>query len=228
MKKTFLKITVIFLTMILCITCGMSVSARQMWMHVNNNGVQREVCQVWGFDMLPVLDIAGELGYQVAFDGHEAVIYNDYNAYGFKEGDASVYDYYGNWYGLDVVPQYIKGRFMIPAKFFTDVLGCSYVWDPAMDYLFLNSDYMYNVMINSPEYTMAKKYHTNWLKQKARADLRIPSYVDVDCILGAPYYWDGAGIYLTPVRFYRNGELVACADFQTDTYEMCRGIYSKW
>ncbi len=228
MKKTGLRSIAMLLIIMIGVVGGMPAYARQMWMQVNNVGVQREVCQVWGFDMLPVLDIAGELGYQVAFDGHEAVIYNDYNAYGFKEGDASVYDYYGNWYGLDVVPQYIKGRFMIPAKFFTDVLGYSYVWDSTMDYLFLNSEYMYNVMINSPEYAMAKKYHTTWLKEKARKDLRIPSYVDVDCIYGAPYYWEGAGIYLTPVGFYHNGELVACADFQTDTYEICRGIYSKW
>ena len=35
----------------------------------------------------------------------------------FKLGNAAVYDEKGNWYGLDVTPRMINGKYMIPAKF---------------------------------------------------------------------------------------------------------------
>ena len=224
MKKRFFKSVVAVTVVAAGIIGSMSVSARQMWLHVNNQGVQREVCQVWGFDMLPILDIAGELGFSVTTDGSKAVLSNANNSYTFRLGDATVYDAYGNWYGLDVVPQYIKGRFMIPAKFFIDVFGCSYVWDPVMDYLFINSEYMYNEMINSESYEMAKKYYRSDFKQKAREYLGIPAYLEVDAICGAPYCWTGAGMYMIPISFYHNGELVARADFDIETRENAKSI----
>lgn len=224
MKKIILKAVSALMMATVIAGAGTAVSARQMWMHVNNQGVQREVCQVWGFDMLPILDIAGELGFSVTTDGGKAVLSNANNSYTFRLGDATVYDAYGNWYGLDVVPQYIKGRFMVPAKFFIDVFGCSYVWDPVMDYLFINSEYMYNEMINSESYLMAKEYYRSDFKQTAREYLGIPKYLEVDAIYGAPYYWTGAGMYMIPISFYHNGELVACADFDIMTRQDAKSI----
>ena len=63
-------------------------------------------------------------------------------------------------------------------------------------------------------------------KQIARQKLGIPNWVDVDCIYGAPYYWQGAGMYMTPVSFYQGGEYVAGADFDTATFQDMKSIYN--
>ena len=79
-----------------------------------------------------------------------------------------------------------------------------------------------------PEYIaydfMAKAYHTNDFKEKARKALGVPDYPQVDAIYGAPWYWEGAGMYLTPISFYHNGELVARADFDIETRENAKSI----
>ena len=69
------------------------------------------------------------------------------------------------------------------------------------------------------------QFHTNDFKEKARKALGVPDYPQVDAIYGAPWYWEGAGMYLTPISFYHNGELVAFADFSTETHEITKGIY---
>lgn len=48
MKKSFFKSVVAVTVVAAGIIGSMPVSARQMWLHVNNQGVQREVCQVYG------------------------------------------------------------------------------------------------------------------------------------------------------------------------------------
>lgn len=224
--KKFLKRISAVAAAVAIITAGSSVCAREMWIHVNNHGLQRNICQVWGFDMIPILDIAGELGFNVNFDGTTAVLHNDAQTFKFTLGDASVYDGAGNWYGLDVVPQYIDGRLMIPVKFLTDVFGYSYVWDPYMDYLFLNSEEMYNKMLSSESYELAKQYNSYERIQIAKQKLGIPNWLNVDCIYGAPYYWQGAGMYMTPISFYHNGEYVAGADFDTATFQNMKSIYN--
>lgn len=71
-------------------------------------------------------------------------------------GDASVYDQDGNWYGLDVVPQVINDQVRVPAKFFQDAMGMSYVWDSVTNTVFMGSENTYNWLVNTYEYQEAR------------------------------------------------------------------------
>ena len=128
---------------------ALCAQAHEMDMYVSNQYVVRDMQTVWGFDMLPVMDIAGELGFNCSFDGQNLVLYNDWRSFSFTLGSASVYDQNGAWYGLDVVPQVIEGRVRVPAKFFQDAMGMSYVWDDVTNAVFLNSEASYYSVINS-------------------------------------------------------------------------------
>lgn len=151
MKKIISTIIAISL---MC-TSVISVCAREINMYVRNQNVVRDVVNLYGFDMLPIADIAGELGYQYYSYGDTFELRSDYNTYTFTIGSASVYDKNGRWYGLDVVPQYISGSVRIPSKFLQDVFGMSYVWDDVTDTIFAGSEDTYNWLINTPEYKAA-------------------------------------------------------------------------
>lgn len=158
LKKTFVSIMTAGVTLL----SSISVSAYDMNMYVNNQFVVRDIQNIGGFDMLPILDIAGELGFQCYYDGNTINLYNDQKGYTFNMGSASVCDESGNWYGLDVVPQIINGKVRIPAKFFQDVMGTSYVWDEQTNTIFFNSESTYNWLTNTEEYKLAnKKYMSN-------------------------------------------------------------------
>lgn len=135
---------------------GISVSAsafaQDMDIYVNDQHLVRDIVSVDGFDMLPILDIAGELGFNCYYDGTVIDLYNDNRSYTFTVGDASVYDESGNWYGLDVVPQVINDKIRIPAKFFQDAMGMSYVWDSVTNTIYMGSEDTYNWLINTYEY----------------------------------------------------------------------------
>lgn len=152
-RKTFL---VLLITWVLLLGFH-NVHARDMEVYVDDHYLVRDVQSVEGFDMLPLLDIAGELGYSCSFDGTTAVFYNDAVQYTFQAGNPSVFDQNGQEYGLDVVPQMINGKFMVPAKFFCDVLNKSYVWDEVTDTLFLGSESSYEWLVSTPEYQEGKK-----------------------------------------------------------------------
>ena len=141
---------------------SISANAQDMNMYVNNQFVVRDIQTVGSFDMLPVLDIAGELGFYSSFDGTTINLYNDSQSFIFTVGNASVYDQNGNRYGLDVVPQVMNGKVRVPAKFFSDVLGKSYTWDSVTNTIFMGSDDTYNWIINTVEYNASNpRYMAN-------------------------------------------------------------------
>lgn len=155
------KIIAIIATISIIFTSIISVNAREMNMYVRNQNVVRDVVDVNGFDMLPIADIAGELGFYYAYyGGSRFELYNGNNGgtmYIFNIGDASVYDQNGGWHGLDVVPQVINGKVRIPAKFLQDTFGLSYVWDSVTDTLFIGSENTYNWLRSTPEYQAAAR-----------------------------------------------------------------------
>lgn len=132
------------------------VNAQDMNMYVKDTYVVRDMQTVNDFDMLPILDIAGELGFHCYYDGNIINLYNDTKGYVFTVGSASVYDESGNWYGLDVVPQVINGKVRVPAKFFQDAMGMSYVWDAVTNTIFMGSENTYNWLIGTWEYQEGK------------------------------------------------------------------------
>lgn len=151
MKK---KILIPVITAAIMGFAAIGASARNLDMYVNNHHVVRDIQTVGRFDMLPVLDIAGELGFNCSFDGTTIKLYNDSRSYKFTMGKAAAYDQDGKWYGLDVVPQIINGSVRIPYKFFCDAMGLSYTWDDVTSTIFLGSDRTYNWLINTEEYKL--------------------------------------------------------------------------
>lgn len=153
MKKLLSKIMLVLSTIMLSIT---SVNAADIGMYINNTYVVRDLETVGSFDMVPILDIAGELGFNSDFDGQYISIHNDEQAFLFEMGSASVYDKDGKWFGLDIVPQYINGHVMIPANFLVNVLSATYTWDNVTNSIFINSNDTYTWLINTPEYISSK------------------------------------------------------------------------
>lgn len=144
---------ILFLIVCLTALCAGSVShAYEMNMYVNNQFVVRDIQNVAGFDMLPVLDIAGELGFKCAYDGKTVVLYNDTKSFTFTVGSSAVYDNTGIQYGLDVVPQVINGKIRVPANFFQQALGISYTWDSVTNTIFMGSESTFAWLSNTPEY----------------------------------------------------------------------------
>ena len=116
---------------------------KDMNMYINGMYSTQDIQTVGGFDMLPVEDIAGYLGFTTYYDGYTLTLYGTDRTYYFHVGDAVVTDNAGGWYGLDITPREINGKIRIPAKFFCDAFGMPYTWDGLTETLFLNSDYTY-------------------------------------------------------------------------------------
>ena len=150
------KFISLILVTIIMVTIGVTVSAEETGMYVNNVYVLREFATIGRFDMVPILDIAGELGYSCSHEDTNFQISNGETTYQFTVGSANVYAQDGTWFGLDVVPTTINGRIMIPSNFLIYNMGVTYTWDDITSTLFINSDYTYKWLINTPEYKKEK------------------------------------------------------------------------
>lgn len=146
------KLTAGILAAGMMIGSAFSASAYSMNMYVKNHYVTRDMQTMGKFDMLPIMDIAGELGYQVYYENGKFWLFNDSVSYEFTVGKADFYDQDWNWYGLDVVPQFIGGKLRLPSSFFTKTLGLSYTYDDVTKTLFIDSDSSYKWLIGTWEY----------------------------------------------------------------------------
>lgn len=152
MKRTF-YISLLLSAFLLFPT---AVQARDMSMYISGAQTTVNIENVNGFDMVPIMDIAGLLGYHSWCDGKTAIIYDDTNKFTFTLNNPAVFDDNGKEYGLEVVPQMIRNKFMIPVNFFSEYLGMTYNWDYVTDTAFLDSDFTYNWLIGTEEYQKAK------------------------------------------------------------------------
>ena len=197
-----------------------TAQARDMNVYVNNQYLVRDVQIVNDFDMLPVLDIASELGFAATFDGTTAVLSSPQQQYTFTLGSPDVYNKDGRWYGLDVVPQMINGKFMIPAKFFQDAMGKPYFWDDVTDSVFLDSNNEYNWLISTPEYKQAKKDMTTYVNIYA-PDGRVKSVLKKDV-----QAWKNVGWYDTNyVNMYYPGSF---KPMQVHVWDMQYYLKEHW
>ncbi len=183
------------LSLLLCtlLLLPITVQARDMQMYVSGTPLAVNIENVDGFDMVPVLDIADSLGFHAWCDGKTAIIYNDAIKFTCTLHSPAVFDDKGKEYGLEVVPQMIRNRFMIPANFFTEYLGMSYKWDYVTDALFLNSDDTYNWLIDTEEYQKAKlkkdggsQFYGTWQYKAAysrakKHNIKLQFYEDGTC-----------------------------------------------
>ena len=66
--------------------------------------------------------------------------------------------------------------------------------------------------------------YENEFVETAKRALRVPESLDVTYKIWDSYYWDAGQRYLTQIDFYYNGQTVAGAAFDSDTYEIVRNI----
>ena len=131
--------TIIGIASALICFAGINASAAPMEMYINEQYVERDIVSQGSFDMLPIADIAGELGftYQPTYNGFKLNGYN--NSYTFTMGSANVYDAYGRWIGLDIITKVMDGKIRVPETFLTRNLGYSYTWDYVTNVIYVNS-----------------------------------------------------------------------------------------
>ncbi|MDD6484627.1 MAG: CHAP domain-containing protein [Clostridiales bacterium] len=146
-----MKKIIFILSAMAALLLGTAAQAYEMGMYVNDEYMDCDIQSVWGFDMLPILDIAPKIGFDCTYDGTTMVLYNDEQSYTFTVGDPSVYDKDGLWHGLEVVPAEIGGKLRIPANFLQEEFGLEYVWDAYTNLLFLNSEMSYNAFAGITE-----------------------------------------------------------------------------
>ena len=166
------KIIASILAVGISIGCIASAGAANINMCVKDNYVTRDLQTLGSIDMIPILDIAGELGLKTYFDGYTLWIEKDYKAYKFALNSANVYDEQGNWYGLDVTMRYINGKLYIPSSFLTNVLGISYSWDNITKTLYIDADRTLNWVKTTQEYEDAVNCRTAYAEY-----LKLNSYL---------------------------------------------------
>lgn len=139
-----IKRTVAFMfALMLGIISTATVSAQQMKMYIREHYVERDIVSYAGIDMLPIADIACELGYTYHIADYGFALSSSYNTYNFATGSASVYDVTNKWIGLDAVPMVLNGKMRIPSTFLTKTLGMSYGWDRESNTIFVSSPNAY-------------------------------------------------------------------------------------
>ena len=178
--------TIIGVTSMMICFASLRALAAPMDMYINEQFVERDIVNRSGIDMLPIADIAGELGYEYQVADYGFVLAGPYNSYNFQMGNPVVYDYWGNWNGLDIVPMIIDGKVRIPATFVTKTLGLSYTWDYVTNTIFVNSPNALNETLTAYWYegykravhgTVANYWHSI-----------VPDYGNISCEQPYDYY----------------------------------------
>ena len=186
--------SIMLLSFLIMSTSVYNAQAAETGMYVGGNYVQREFTTIGNFDMVPILDIAGELGYSCTYDGNQFWLYNDAVSYAFTMGSPDVYSNDRTWFGLDIVPQIINGRVMIPANFIIYNLGVSYTWDNLTKTLFIASDDTYRWLISTPEYQEGKAIQDTWNAVQGWWEYESPKYGYSNIYFAS----DGSFYFLTP------------------------------
>lgn len=125
--------------------------------YIKSYHVIRDIRNVDGYDMLPIADIAGELGYTytVISDDKFSVTANN-RTYDFTINDNMAYDNNGGRYNLGTAPQIMEGAVRIPSNFFTEILDVGYIWDEYIHAVFIDAQNSYDWIITTPEYQAAQ------------------------------------------------------------------------
>lgn len=143
MMKNIKRIISLLIAMIISMLSFVTVSAQQMKMYIREYYVERDIVTYAGIDMLPISDIACELGYSYGVADYGFVLNSSYATYNFTLGDATVHNNTGRWIGLDAVPMVLNKKMRIPSTFVSKTLGMSYTWDSESNIIFIASPNAY-------------------------------------------------------------------------------------
>ena len=75
-------------------------------------------------------------------------------------------------------------------------------------------------------YSLVGKIFSDAELKAISAALNVPADLDTKITQGEPGYWEGGGIYRTPIEIYCNGELIAGASVNSLTGELAGSIYT--
>lgn len=75
-------------------------------------------------------------------------------------------------------------------------------------------------------YSLIGKIFSDAELKAISAALNVPDDLDAEITQGEPGYWEGGGIYRTPIEIYYNGELIAGASVNSLTGELVGAIYT--
>ena len=218
--------------------------------YVNNEDVTSSVftSSSNGYTLFPVRYLGEKLGCDVYWNPDDKCITvsKDDIHRDFYNGSAVVYDWNGNSYNLVTAPKLVDGNTMVPAEFYRDQFGISpayirefmwetfeaefyrdqfgisVIWDDVTSSLFINSEDTYNWLVNTSDYKKTAKNQK--FVQHAKAELGVPSDLNVTYKMSDSYYWSAGGVYLTSINFYVGDKLVAGAAFDSDTWNSVRDI----
>ena len=205
-----MKKKIIGLALTMAVVSALSTAAYAST-YVNNEDVTSSVftSSSNGYTLFPVRYLGEKLGCDVYWNPDDKCITvsKDDIHRDFYNGSAVVYDWNGNSYNLVTAPKLVDGNTMVPAEFYRDQFGISVIWDDVTSSLFINSEDTYQKFV-----------------QHAKAELGVPSDLNVTYKMSDSYYWSAGGVYLTSINFYVGDKLVAGAAFDSDTWNSVRDI----
>lgn len=82
-----------------------------------------------------------------------------------------------------------------------------------------------NISTGEYHYSLIGRIFTDSELKEISAALNVPADLDTQITQGEPAYWEGGGIYRTPIEIYYNGELIAGASVNSLTGELAGNIY---
>lgn len=179
-RSIVMKLLKVFISAVAALVVSftaLTVSAQNMDLYVKNQYVERDVVTYADIDMLPIADIAGELGFKYTETLYGFSLYNEQTSFSFVLGSPIVYCNNQPHIGLDVVPMIINGRVRLPSTFFTRNLGLSYTWDRVTNAIFISSDDMLREIQSANWYQGYKKAAEGRLAKYKGSN--VPDYGDL-------------------------------------------------
>lgn len=168
----------------------------------------------------------GESGYRLKCSGR---ITDAYTGYAIEGAKISVYSQFlfGNGELVEEIYSDENGNYEFSApvgNYELTVVKDGYLVNYKNIALILNRDNVH-FLLNSSEYIdLGDGPLSDDLLAIIKDELKIPSDVQVDCVLGEKYYWDVGERWMVYVAFTINDNIVACAEVDANTGELIRGV----
>lgn len=157
---------------------------------------------------------------------------SDYNTLTVHETDGQTLEFTAFWYRIADIYHAIAEVNGNAAAF--EYIGPDVNWQaagtlqsPSENTIVLTISDSTHEYINTGEYrySLIGKIFSDAELKAISAALNVPADLDAEITQGEPGYWEGGGIYRTPIDIYYNGELIAGASVNSLTGEIAGNIY---
>lgn len=157
---------------------------------------------------------------------------SDYNTLTVHEIDGQTLEFTAFWYRIADIYHAIAEVNGNAAAF--EYIGPDVNWQaagtlqsPSENTIVLTISDSTHEYINTGEYrySLIGKIFSDAELKAISAALNVPAELDAEITQGEPGYWEGGGIYRTPIEIYYSGELIAGASVNSLTGEIAGNIY---